>query len=221
MPNKSYNMLCPITRALDHIGDRWSLLILRDLHPGPARYSELRNGLPGIAKNLLSDRLSQLIDSGLIDHITDEAGKAQYALSEKGKRSADLLFELARFGGLFAPTAEPSGTNLRALAITFQGALRRVATADHMPDMAMIVDDTDFNITARNGLIWVKLGPLRDPAITLTTSYDALVKVGDGEITAKQFFTNHMTLDVPKNEMAAPLKNVMRLAIDEIRAHNH
>jgi hypothetical protein len=61
---RSYNLLCPISRALDHIGDRWTLLILRDLYAGPARFKDLQTGLAGIASNLLSDRLHALEASG-------------------------------------------------------------------------------------------------------------------------------------------------------------
>ena len=62
---RHYNLLCPIARALDAVGDRWTLLILRDLHAGPARYQELHEGL-GIATNLLSTRLTELTNDGLI-----------------------------------------------------------------------------------------------------------------------------------------------------------
>ena len=56
--SRRYKLLCPIARALDRIGDRWTMLILRDLHAGPARFSELQSGLTGIAPNLLTDRCS-------------------------------------------------------------------------------------------------------------------------------------------------------------------
>ena len=63
---RSYKLLCPIARGLDRIGDRWTLLILRDLHAGPARFSDLQRGLTGIAANLLADRLAKLVTDGLI-----------------------------------------------------------------------------------------------------------------------------------------------------------
>ena len=63
---RHYRLLCPIARALDVLGDRWTLLILRDLHAGPARFQELHEGL-GIATNLLSSRLAKLSESGMIE----------------------------------------------------------------------------------------------------------------------------------------------------------
>ena len=62
---RGYDLVCPIARALDRVGDRWTLLILRDLHAGPARFSDLETGL-GIASNLLSSRLRDLNDDGLV-----------------------------------------------------------------------------------------------------------------------------------------------------------
>ena len=63
---RRYGQYCGLAHALDLIGDRWTLLIVRDLLMGPKRYSDLRAGLPRIATNLLADRLEQLEQSGVI-----------------------------------------------------------------------------------------------------------------------------------------------------------
>ena len=57
---RSYHLLCPIARGLDRVGDRWTLLVLRDLHAGPARFKDIQEGLPGLASNLLTTRLRRL-----------------------------------------------------------------------------------------------------------------------------------------------------------------
>ena len=66
---RSYKLLCPIARALDRIGDRWTLLILRDLHAGPMRFGELQKGLPGTAANLLTERFNKLVAAGLVSKV--------------------------------------------------------------------------------------------------------------------------------------------------------
>jgi DNA-binding HxlR family transcriptional regulator len=64
---RSYDQYCPIARGLDIVGDRWTLLLVRELLlQGPCRFTDLKNGLPGIAANLLSARLKELEDAGLI-----------------------------------------------------------------------------------------------------------------------------------------------------------
>ena len=90
---RRYRLLCPIARALDRIGDRWTLLILRDLHAGPARFSDLQSGLGGIASNLLAGRLQQLLEDGLARRRDAGFGVTVYELTETGAKSADLLFE--------------------------------------------------------------------------------------------------------------------------------
>ena len=84
---RHYNLLCPIARSLDAVGDRWTLLILRDLHAGPARYQELHEGL-GIATNLLSTRLTELTESGLIHK---PQGHSAYELTDLGRSTDRIL----------------------------------------------------------------------------------------------------------------------------------
>ena len=80
---RRYQLLCPIARSLDAVGDRWALLVLRDLHAGPARFGELESGL-GIATNLLTTRLADLIESGLVTRSSHE-GRDHYELTDSGR----------------------------------------------------------------------------------------------------------------------------------------
>ena len=65
--NRSYADACPIARALDVVGERWALLIVRELLLGPQRFSDLRRALPGASSNLVSDRLRELGEHGVVD----------------------------------------------------------------------------------------------------------------------------------------------------------
>ena len=83
---KSYNQNCPIARGLDILGERWTLLILRELLGGPRRYSDVRAELLGIATNLLAERLKDLQDNGLVDRaeLPPPVARTVYALSDAG-----------------------------------------------------------------------------------------------------------------------------------------
>ena len=83
---RNYNQNCPIARGLDVLGERWTLLILRELVGGPRRYGDLRAELPGIATNLLAERLKELQDAGLVDRADLPApiGRTVYTLSDMG-----------------------------------------------------------------------------------------------------------------------------------------
>jgi DNA-binding HxlR family transcriptional regulator len=74
---RSYHQYCSFARGLDIVGDRWILLIVRELLQGPRRYNELLHGLPGIATNLLAERLDDLVEAGVLERRTDHT----YALT--------------------------------------------------------------------------------------------------------------------------------------------
>jgi DNA-binding HxlR family transcriptional regulator len=98
---RNYNQNCPIARGLDVLGERWTLLILREMVGGPRRYSDLRVELPGIATNLLADRLRELEEAGLIDctKLPPPVARTVYTLSEAGWRKVPpVLQAIATFG---------------------------------------------------------------------------------------------------------------------------
>ena len=92
---RSYNQYCGLARALDVIGDRWSLLIVRELLEGARRFNELLDGLPGIATNLLTERLRELELKGVIEHGED----GRYALTSWGRGLHEPIYALGRWAG--------------------------------------------------------------------------------------------------------------------------
>lgn len=95
---KSYGQFCGLARALDLVGDRWNLLIVRQLLIRPARYGELLAGLPGIATNLLSARLRDLTSAGIIQReVASDANAVVYSLTAWGARLRDPIEGLIRW----------------------------------------------------------------------------------------------------------------------------
>lgn len=96
--SRSYGQYCGLARALDVVGDRWNLLIVRQLLTAPARYRELRDGLPGVATNLLSDRLRDLETAGVVERRLAEEGNAVvYALTPWGAGLREPIDALIRW----------------------------------------------------------------------------------------------------------------------------
>jgi DNA-binding HxlR family transcriptional regulator len=92
---RSYQQYCGLARALDVVGDRWTLLIVRELLiRGAARYSDLQHGLPGIATNLLADRLRQLERDGLVERVGPHAA---FRLTARGQALEDVVAALGRW----------------------------------------------------------------------------------------------------------------------------
>ena len=97
---RSYSQPCPVAGALDVVGERWTLLLVRDLMSGPLRFTELQQGLPGIAPNLLSDRLKMLCEQGLVERVPlpPPAGRSTDALTATGRDLGPVIHALSRFG---------------------------------------------------------------------------------------------------------------------------
>lgn len=97
---KSYGQFCALARTLDRIGDRWTLLIVRELLLGAARYGELQAALPGLATNLLALRLRQLEADGLVRRAADPAHRSRrtYELTDQGRALEPVLLEMIRWG---------------------------------------------------------------------------------------------------------------------------
>jgi DNA-binding HxlR family transcriptional regulator len=98
---RSYGQYCSVAKALDVIGDRWTLLIVRELlAQGPSRYTDLRNGLPGIATNLLAERLRELERAGIVvrEDAPPPVATALFSLSPRGRQLKAVIDELGRWG---------------------------------------------------------------------------------------------------------------------------
>ena len=96
--SRDYGQYCVLARALDVVGDRWNLLIVRELLIGPARYGELRDGLSGIATNLLTDRLRDLQTAGVLERrLSDDANAITYALTPWGAQLREPINALIRW----------------------------------------------------------------------------------------------------------------------------
>lgn len=127
MSRKRYGQFCGVSRALELIGERWTILIVRDLLVRPKRYTDLRRGLPGIPTNVLSDRLKELERNGIVRrHVRPRPdGMIVYELTEYGNDLEDIILQLGRWGAraLGEPAAGEIVTGdsfVMALRSTFQ-----------------------------------------------------------------------------------------------------
>jgi DNA-binding HxlR family transcriptional regulator len=195
--SRSYNLLCPISRALDHVGDRWTLLILRDLHAGPARFKDLQTGLKGIASNLLSDRLQALEASGLIQKYLSDYDVSLYSLTPNGEKTDQLLFELARFGGQMPhPSKIQKPGNLRTIAVSLGTACKKAIGPDHDFTAKLLIDGEAYRLTARDGNAQIRAGAAENPDIVMKTSYESMMACADGDMEQDEFVSHHVALEV-------------------------
>lgn len=216
---RTYKQLCPIARALDRIGDRWTLLILRDLHAGPARFSDLQNGLIGIAANLLTDRLNKLTDDGLISRRISTHGVALYELTETGKRTSGVLFELAVIGGHFPPQGETvTPGNFRSIAVTLGTACQRVIGSDTHFEAALTVDGEAFTLTAKSGQAEMRYQLATSPDLDLETTYEAMHSLVEGNMTFEKFAVGHCHIHVHTTGKEFELMALLTAALKQLQS---
>ncbi len=98
--SKPYDQTCPIARTLDIIGDRWTLLIVRDLLMGKTRFNEFLASSPGLPSKLLSDRLKKLEQHDLVERVvySQHPLRAEYRLTDQGRSLAPVIEEIVRWG---------------------------------------------------------------------------------------------------------------------------
>jgi DNA-binding HxlR family transcriptional regulator len=168
---RSYGQYCSIARALDVVGDRWTLLIVRELLlQGPCRFTDVKNGLPGVAANLLSTRLKELEDAGLItrEDAPPPVATALYALSEDGLALEPVLKALGLWGLRFMTDERPDDA--------FQARWLAYAptwfTTDADPDgppavIQVVASDEAAVIELRDGAVHTRLGHATDPDLVL------------------------------------------------------
>ena len=178
LDRKSYNQVCPVSTALDFVGDRWTILILRELLGGSARFQELREGLPGIASNLLTERLRRLEADGIVRQIHAH-NTVLYALTEQGAdiRTAleELAFWAARMGRRVAPVLHQR--SIRAIAMALQSVL--VRAGDALPTERLVVE-----LEVEGEYVEVILDQRPTVTARLSTEPDARVRASRAGISA-------------------------------------
>lgn len=138
MNERSYNQFCALAFALDMVGERWTLLIIRELLAGPRRFKDLINGLPDISTNLLSERLKHLEQQGIVCRrvLPPPAGSTVYELTPFGQGLENAILELGRWGSRLLP---PS---MEGLAMPSVGATTLAIKAFFRPEHARGVSET-------------------------------------------------------------------------------
>jgi DNA-binding HxlR family transcriptional regulator len=169
---RSYDEYCAIAKSLDVVGDRWTLLIVRELAlRGACRYTDLRNGLPGIASNLLAERLRELERAGVTarEDAPPPIATTLFRLTPRGEQLRPVLDDLFRWG-LPLMTEQKPGDAVRSHWLA--GALESMLT-DRQPDASPVTvelqtGDQPIVLETRDGVIHTRLGPADSADATLT-----------------------------------------------------
>jgi DNA-binding HxlR family transcriptional regulator len=191
---RSYDQYCPVAEALDVVGDRWALLIVRELLIGPQRYRDLQVALPRIPPNVLATRLRELEDAGLVARreLPPPAARTVYELTADGRGLERVIRSLARWG--MQRLEPPESDTEVSPRVAVHGALlayaRPRATRATRRTWRTIVDDTTYVLTLDGGRISASEGDhVGEADLEMRVSAADLVRVRMGTLelaTAKK-----------------------------------
>ncbi|WP_433724215.1 winged helix-turn-helix transcriptional regulator [Actinoplanes sp. CA-051413] len=171
--SRSYRDSCGIARALDVVGERWALLVVRELLLTPQRFSELRQALPHVSSNLLADRLRELEHNAVIRRSPERV----YELTERGRRLEPILVALGDWGIDAPEPSAPAALSATSVLILLRGAARPDPAAP--PTVCRLeLDGRVWTVRSVSGRVEVQAGEPATAAVSLRTdprTYSALL----------------------------------------------
>ena len=176
---RTYGDRCGIARALDVIGERWALLVVRDLLLGPKRFSDLRAGLPRVSPDVLSQRLRELESAGLVQRrrLPPPAASQVYELTDRGRELEDVVLGLGRWGSRTpVPDGDPPlspDSAMLALKTLFAPAAARDVKATY----ELRFGDHVFHAHVEDGTLTIGRGAAERPDATIDTEPAMLAAV--------------------------------------------
>lgn len=183
---RSYRQYCALARSLDIVGDRWTLLIIRELFARDSRYSDLRDGLPGIATNLLADRLRQLQATGLVESYDAPrpVRATVYRLTERGRQLGPALRDLVQWGmPLLKNDRGDDEFRPQWLMLGLRVLYEDVDVAG-VSDLTILISNEYEPVTLKvnNGTVEVSLGSLSAPEVELEADPQDVVSFLSGTL---------------------------------------
>jgi DNA-binding HxlR family transcriptional regulator len=186
---RSYNQFCPAATALDLVGERWTLLVIRELMFGPKRYTDLQEGLPGVGPNVLAARLRSLEGAGVIRkrRLPPPAASTVYELTELGEGLRPVLVDLFEWG-LQLLRGPGGGDAIKASY--WLPALERAARPDLLPERTddvyeFRIDEEIITVHATNDRVELAQGPAAAPDLIIRTDPWTFSELGRGLISTR------------------------------------
>jgi DNA-binding HxlR family transcriptional regulator/putative sterol carrier protein len=189
MGKRSYNQYCAVARGLDVVGDRWTLLLVRELLLGPKRYGDLLAASPGIGTNLLADRLREMETMGLVERVTlpPPAGSSVYRLTEAGAELETVVRAIGRWGRRFmGPQREDEKLSIGAYFIALRERFRPERATGLHEAYEFRVDGRVFEVRVDDGACTTSEGSGARPTATFAMDVETLNAIFLGEVTAEQ-----------------------------------
>jgi DNA-binding HxlR family transcriptional regulator len=180
---RTYGDACGIARALDTVGERWALMIVRELLLGPKRFTDIRVGLPALSPDVLAQRLRELESSGLVARrvIPPPAASQVYELTPAGSALEPVVIALGRWGGANLPSSpEGTGMSLDAAVLSFPTLFDPERAGDFDATVALRLGAERFVARVAAGRFKVERGEAAAPDAAIEADPRTLLDVAHG-----------------------------------------
>jgi DNA-binding HxlR family transcriptional regulator len=168
---RTYGEACAAAHALDLVGERWALLVVRELVLGPKRFTDLRGGIHGASPNVLAQRLRELEAAGVVRHrkLPPPAGSWVYELTEWGAELEPVIMQLGRWGARSPLRPRDAGMSIDALILALRTMFDPPAAGDLDATYDLRLGEERFNAVVRDGTFELARGSAGDPDATIET----------------------------------------------------
>ena len=192
MAKRAYGQFCGLVRALELVGERWTLIIVRDLLVGPQRFSDLRRGLPRIPTNILSARLKELEQAAIVHRriLPRPSGSVVYELTEYGNELEEIVLRLGRWGARLLTKPGPeeivtANSMIMAMRSTFRPKEARGLDVSYELRLGEVV----IHMSIKNGRLTAAEGALPDADLVIKTGPGVKVLM-TGEVSPAEAIAN-------------------------------
>ena len=182
---RTYDQYCAVARALDVVGERWTLLLVRELLTGPKRFKDLLDGLPGIGTTLLTARLKDLKGHGIVRRATlpPPAGSKVYELTDLGRSLEEVVMALSRWGlKLLGTPRQEDDLQPTWAMVALQSSLQPEVASGLRETYEFRVDGELFHVRVEGGEAEARQGRATDPDLIVSGDTKTLLGVAAGRL---------------------------------------
>jgi DNA-binding HxlR family transcriptional regulator len=186
---RGFDQYCPIANALSIVGERWALLVVRELLKGPRRYTDIAEGLPGIGTKVLATRLRELEEAGLVERrkLPPPAASIVYELTEYGLGLEEVLHAIARWGARSLGLPKREDDLDPEWGLNAFPALLYPERARGLTETTVVrIDDDAFTVRLVDGRLRVDVGAVAEPDLGIATDMLGFFVLASGELPPRE-----------------------------------
>jgi DNA-binding HxlR family transcriptional regulator len=182
---RRYDEGCAVAHALDLIGERWALLIVRELLLGPKRFTDLRAGMRGASADVLAQRLREMTEAGVVrrNKLPPPAASEVYELTEWGADLEPIVTQLGRWGSRSASLNPAADSSVDSLVLSLRALFNPQAAQGFSATIGLRLSGNEFTVKISDSQLHVTRGEAEQPAATLDTDRPTLAALLYGEHT--------------------------------------